>query len=596
MAQEDESVCSPSTRDAPPFTMGFVESPAADNSTQPILTTNGNGESAQESPEDGLETAAFEEPTSPQSSSDGETTDAPDTASNVEDTTNLYTLDPEMRLLQLKIREEKIRLRNFIIKQREDNEHKIEASGGASEVYREGTGEVPIHLAAINVAEGRSKSTAQTAPPLVDETWEEVVEAIDDEEVDMFAEAPCEKRYRRVLRSKRVPLVPALTVDHASNNLSLADNWDDSEGYYQARVGEVLDCRYEVVSNQGGKGVFSSVLKCRDATENKMVAVKVIRSNDMMRRAAEKEMEVLKTLNNSDRDDRRHIVRLLRHFNHRGHLCLVFDWLWGNLRVALKRYGNGRGLTPVAIYSYTKQLFIAMRHMRRNKIMHADLKPDNILINDKFSTLKVCDLGSASDVSENEITAYLVSRFYRAPEIILGCKYDTQIDVWSAACTLYETATGDVLFPGRTNNDMLKHMMEIKGKISHKMIKAGQLSSSHFDENLDFLWACKDSYTKKDITKKVHDLRASRNITDMILTKKATYLQGNSPKVAFYRKKLRQLGDLLDKCLSLDPSRRLTPDEALHHPFCKEPIHFSENTTVATSTITAAAAATIPVQ
>lgn len=74
------------------------------------------------------------------------------------------------------------------------------------------------------------------------------------------------------------------------------------------------------------------------------------------------------------------------------------------------------------------------------------MKPDNVLINEKFAVLKICDLGSAFDISENEVTSYLVSRFYRAPEIILGCRYDPAIDVWSAACTIFEIATGDVLF------------------------------------------------------------------------------------------------------------------------------------------------------
>jgi serine/threonine-protein kinase PRP4 len=75
------------------------------------------------------------------------------------------------------------------------------------------------------------------------------------------------------------------------------------------------------------------------------------------------------------------------------------------------------------------------------------VKPDNILLNEKFSILKICDLGSASDASDNEVTSYLVSRFSRAPETLLGCRYDYAIDVWSAACTLFEIATGQVLFP-----------------------------------------------------------------------------------------------------------------------------------------------------
>lgn len=95
----------------------------------------------------------------------------------------------------------------------------------------------------------------------------------------------------------------------------------------------------------------------------------------MMKRAAEKEVDILQRLNKSDKEDRRHIVRLYRTFEFRGHMCLVFEWLWGNLRVALKKYGGaGRGLNPQAVYSYAKQLFIGLRHLRKNGILHADCK------------------------------------------------------------------------------------------------------------------------------------------------------------------------------------------------------------------------------
>ena len=96
--------------------------------------------------------------------------------------------------------------------------------------------------------------------------------------------------------------------------------------------------------------------------------------------------------------------------------------------------------------------------------------------------LKVCDLGSASDVSENDVTPYLVSRFYRAPEIIIGAPYDCAIDIWSIGCTLYELYTGRILFPGRSSNHMLLLMMELKGRFNSKMIKKAKLGDQYFDE------------------------------------------------------------------------------------------------------------------
>lgn len=114
--------------------------------------------------------------------------------------------------------------------------------------------------------------------------------------------------------------------------------------------------------------------------------------------------------------------------------------------------------------------------------------------------IKLCDLGSASDAVENEITPYLVSRFYRAPEIstcsrfhfifrfelvvpiVLGVPYDPALDIWSIGCTLYELYTGKILFPGRSNNQMLLLMMELKGRLNGKMIKRAKFGDVYFDE------------------------------------------------------------------------------------------------------------------
>eukprot|EP00922_Rhytidocystis_sp_ex-Travisia-forbesii_P071875 GHVS01107262.1.p1 GENE.GHVS01107262.1~~GHVS01107262.1.p1 ORF type:complete len:536 (+),score=126.01 GHVS01107262.1:309-1916(+) len=478
--------------------------------------------------------------------------------------------------LQRKLKDEKQRIRNFIIRQKEEHERRIQ------------------------------KMEDEQLNSQEEEEAEEEVEE-EDEEVDMFSEDAAAAATGGVAQKRKVPVFGAAgstkrrkvvcggTLNPLDHVTTLSDNWDDSEGYYLARIGELMDGRYEVKFTCG-KGVFSTVVRCFDSTNNRHVAVKVIRANDMMRRAAEKEMDILRKLNTTDKDDRRHIIRLVRHFTYRGHLCMVFEWMWGNLRMALKKYGGGNGLNAMAIHSYTKQLFAALKHMKKNSIIHADLKPDNILLGEKFNTLKVCDLGSASDVDDNDVTAYLVSRFYRAPEIIVGNKYDTQIDVWSAATTVYELATGEVLFQGRNNNDMLKHIMEVKGKLPNKMIRAGQLSSNHFDDNLDFLYTDKDSYTKKDVLRVFHDLRPTRNITEMLLSKQPWTLTGSSSSVSsntataaakaqLVRRKTRQLGDLLEKCLALDPAKRMTPEEAMAHPFIREPL-------IATTTPTATAAAT----
>lgn len=169
------------------------------------------------------------------------------------------------------------------------------------------------------------------------------------------------------------------------------------------------------------------------------------------------------------------------------HLCMVFEPLSMNLREVLKKYGKNVGLHIKAVRSYTQQLFLALKLLKKAGILHADIKPDNILVNESNLILKLCDFGSATHITDNEITPYLVSRFYRAPEIILGMQYDYGIDMWSAGCTIYELYTGKILFSGKSNNQMLKFFMDLKGKIPNKVIRKGQFKDQHFDQNCNFL-------------------------------------------------------------------------------------------------------------
>ena len=130
-------------------------------------------------------------------------------------------------------------------------------------------------------------------------------------------------------------------------------------------------------------------------------------------------MEFLRKLNETDADDKFHCLRLLSNFYHKQHLCLVFEPLSMNLREVLKKYGKNVGLHITAVRSYARQLFRALRLLKKCQLLHADIKPDNILVNESKLVLKLCDFGSASDSADCEITEYLVSRFYRAPEISL---------------------------------------------------------------------------------------------------------------------------------------------------------------------------------
>lgn len=341
-------------------------------------------------------------------------------------------------------------------------------------------------------------------------------------------------------------------------NPHLTDNWDDAEGYYRVQTSEVLDQRYHVFGYTG-QGMFSNVIRARDAARGgQEVAIKIIRNNEIMHKTGLKELEMLRRLNEADPDDKYHCLRLFRSFRHRQHLCLCFEPLAMNLREVLKKYGKQKGLAISAVRSYSQQLLLALRHLKKCNILHADIKPDNILVDDNKSVLKLCDFGSASLITEGEITPYLVSRFYRAPEIILGLKYDFMIDLWSAGTTIYELYTGKIMFPGHSNNQMLLLFMELKGKLPHKLIRRGMFHSQHFDEVCSFLCQETDKVTQREKVIVMPVVHIKRNISQELHS-----LGEKTPKVG-------QLAEFLEKIFMLDPAKRPSVRECLEHPFIAE--------------------------
>ncbi|KAJ6567082.1 kinase-like domain-containing protein [Mycena capillaripes] len=424
---------------------------------------------------------------------------------------------------------------------------------------------------------------AQPAPslPVADEEEEEEEEEEEDEVDDMFAFAST-KTKKKTGKKKAKTGKPKVSLQQQQHVLH-SDTAADPEGYYTVILGEVLVApptlagekgeRYQVYASVG-RGMFAVVVRARvlpegeDGQETKEsgreVAIKIVRAQEVMHRAGLKESAILSKLQAADPEDKKHIVRLERTFEHRGHLCLVFESMSMNLRDVVKRFGKDVGLNIRAVRAYAHQLFIALGHLRKLGVMHADIKPDNILVNDAKTMLKLCDLGSASDAADNEITPYLVSRFYRAPEIILGVPYDPALDVWSVGCTLYELYTGKILFPGRSNNQMLLHMMELKGRFNGKMIKRAKFGDVYFDEMGGFESVEKEKGSGNDVIRKVHISKAARDLRARLLPSGGAVRLGEEDTNV-----LLHFVDLLDRCLALDPARRITPREALAHPFIR---------------------------
>jgi len=213
-----------------------------------------------------------------------------------------------------------------------------------------------------------------------------------------------------------------------------------------------------------GEGTYGVVYKARDTGTNQIVALKKIRleaEDEGVPSTAIREISLLKEL----KDD--NIVRLLDIVHADQKLYLVFEFL----DVDLKRYmenGNSNG-DPIPLHmvkKFTYQLNSGLLYCHSHRILHRDLKPQNLLI-DKEDNLKLADFGLARafGIPMRTYTHEVVTLWYRAPEVLLGSRhYSTSIDMWSVGCIFAEMVMqGAPLFPGDSEIDQIFKIFRILG-------------------------------------------------------------------------------------------------------------------------------------
>ncbi|TCD60992.1 Cyclin-dependent kinase catalytic subunit [Steccherinum ochraceum] len=213
-----------------------------------------------------------------------------------------------------------------------------------------------------------------------------------------------------------------------------------------------------------GEGTYGVVYKARDVTTNDVVALKKIRleaEDEGVPSTAIREISLLKEL----KDD--HVVKLLDIVHADQKLYLVFEFL----DVDLKRYmenGNksGNPMSLDIVKKFTHQLTLGLRYCHSHRILHRDLKPQNLLI-DKHDNLKLADFGLARafGIPMRTYTHEVVTLWYRAPEVLLGSRhYSTAIDMWSVGCIFAEMVMrGHPLFPGDSEIDQIFKIFRVLG-------------------------------------------------------------------------------------------------------------------------------------
>ena len=330
--------------------------------------------------------------------------------------------------------------------------------------------------------------------------------------------------------------------------------YDDDQGSYQMVVHDHVAYRYEVLKVLG-KGSFGQVLKAYDHKTQQHIALKIVRNERRFHRQANEEIRILEHLRKQDRDNTHNIVHLLDHFIFRNHVCLTFELLSINLYELIKK-NKFQGFSLALVKKFAHSILLCLENLHRNRIIHCDLKPENILLKQLGrSGLKVIDFGS-SCYEHQRIYTYIQSRFYRAPEVILGGKYGMAIDMWSFGCILAELLTGYPLFPGEDEMDQLSCMMEVLGMPPMKMLENSKRSRTFFSSKGHPRYCSvtvnpDDSITYSGTRSRRGKYRGPPDSKEL-----SRALKGCEDPLFL---------DFLKQCLIWDPVLRLTPGQALRH-------------------------------
>ena len=298
----------------------------------------------------------------------------------------------------------------------------------------------------------------------------------------------------------------------------------------------VVDERYEYIK-QIGLGAYGVVCSCYDKKENRNVAIKKVGNafEDLV--DAKRIVREIKLLRYFDHDNIVSLYDIPKPPSRTGFndIYIISDLMETDLhRVIYSR----QDLTDDHIQYFIYQILRGVLYMHSANIIHRDLKPANILAN-KNCDLKICDLGLGrgevrdedDEEKKIELTEYVITRWYRAPEVILcPSEYSKAVDIWSIGCIFAELLGRQPLFPGDHYLDQIQKIISVLGTPKN--------------DDLEF------------ITK----VEAKEFLMKLVKRTKQTWssLFPNANPVAL---------DLLGKMLTFNPKKRYTVDQCISHPY-----------------------------
>jgi dual specificity tyrosine-phosphorylation-regulated kinase 2/3/4 len=325
------------------------------------------------------------------------------------------------------------------------------------------------------------------------------------------------------------------------NLKSLNCGFDDERDDYILIKNDHIAYRYEILEILG-KGSYGRVAKVYDHKEKKFVALKIIRNMPCILQQAKVEIQVLYKLINQENPSQ-HVIKILDHIIFRNHIMESFDLLDMNLYQLLKI----RSFSPLPmdnIRSYTHQILEGIKYYQSLHILHCDLKPENVMIRQDGSQIKIIDFGSAC-FEDKKIFTYIQSRYYRAPEVLLEIGYDYKIDIWSLGCIVAELYLGKPLFPGKNEADQLNCIIEVIGFPPTEMLEK--------------------SFKYENMSTGIKKINLGSGKSWSLTSKSIKQLIGSNDSL-FYD---FLTSNFYIECLAWNPDERFSAEEALNHDWFK---------------------------
>ena len=279
-----------------------------------------------------------------------------------------------------------------------------------------------------------------------------------------------------------------------------------------------------------GNGSFGIVFQGKILHTGETIAIKKVYQD---RRFRNREFSIMSLL------DHPNIVKVRHAFYTTGekldeiYLNLVMNYVPENLNRLNKQYFEKKEQIPLFLIKlYCFQIARALNYMHNKKICHRDIKPQNILLDPQTNRIYLCDFGSAKLLKRDESNvSYICSRFYRAPELLLGNEYyTTSIDIWSFGCVVAELFKGKPLLRTENKDEQINKIMECLGGPK--------------EEDLAVII---DKQAAHELAKSTKGIKA-KNFADIL---------PNCPS---------EIIDLISKILIYNPKKRLTAVEVMAHP------------------------------